>query len=318
MRTTSINVPTLNRKLRNLRIPHGNFETAFMRGKDLFHLSDQGMPGSGIMVFGPSGVGKTTLTNALVDYGHKYFGPDSVMRTQLASGTTIKGVISNLLFGFGDPCANTGTTYQLSRRLVNTIKARGCRVIIVDETQHLMPGGAPSKTLVDNILNSFKILDESDVSFVLAGMDSITQLWDADPQIRSRFQTTYFLDTLHYPKDRRTWGGIVNKYRNTIEEFGLSVDCSEFEDRLYAATKGAMRSLMLILTTAICEAVEAGKTVVTVDHLHSATQKQMDEQDGLPNAFDVDLEQITRFNREAHTKRRLAPMNRGLGEILST
>lgn len=163
MTNDSINPAELNRALRALRIPHGKFKTAFDRGKELFELPDLGMPGSGMMVYGSSGVGKTTLTYALVDYGVKHYGPDSVMRTQLAASATVKGMISNLLRAFGDPRPDIGTTQALSIRLKNTIKKRECRLIIVDETQHLIPGGKPSRALIDSILNALKILDETGV-----------------------------------------------------------------------------------------------------------------------------------------------------------
>jgi Cdc6-like AAA superfamily ATPase len=318
MPKATIDVASLNKALLARRIPHGKFKEAFERGKELLELPDLGMPGSGIMVHGSSGVGKTTLTHALVEYSLKHYGPDSIMRTQLAPGATIKGVISSLLLGFGDPRSNYGTAQALSMRLKKTIRARGCRLIIIDETQHLIPGGKPSRTLIDNILNAFKILDETGVSFLLAGMDDIMQLWAADQQIRSRFQTTHFLDVLVYPKDRPAWRGIVRKYLDTIEQHGMSVDCPELDDRCYAASKGAMRPLVLILTTAAALAQKSGTTTITIEHLRQAAQKQVDERDGEPNAFDVDMETITRFNQEAHTSRKLAPAPRSLKDILST
>jgi len=317
MQQTKIDAIGLNRSLLTMRIPHGNFKAAFERGQELMSLRDIGMPGSGLMVFGPSGVGKTTLTHALVAYGHKHFGPDSVMRIQLASGATIKGMISSLLFGFGDPRSNSGTAQELSHRLKETIRARGCRMIIIDEVQHLIPGGKASEMLKDNILNTFKILDDTGVSFLLAGMESMIQLWEGDEQIRSRFQTTYFLNILVYPKDRPTWRGIVKKYVETIEAYGMSVDCGDLDDRLYAACKGAMRPLALILTSAISLAARASEPIITNEHLHLATQKQVDKRDGLSNAFDLDIETIARFYREAHTVHKLAPVERGLADILS-
>lgn len=318
MTEIKIDVANLNKALRTRRIPHRKFKAAFERGKELLELPDLGMPGSGIMVCGSSGVGKTTLTYALLEYGLKHYGPDSVMRTQLTQGATIKGVISNLLLGFGDPRSNYGSANELSLRLKETIQSRGCRLIIIDETQHLIPGGKPSKTLIDNILNAFKILDETGASFLLAGMDDILQLWSADQQIRSRFQTTYFLDVLIYPKERPTWRGIVRKFLDTIEQHGMIVNCPELDDRCYAASKGAMRPLVLILITAVSLANKAGTTTITSEHLHLAAQKQVDKRDGMPNAFDADLETIAHFNREACTSRKLAPTLRSLKDILAT
>ena len=316
MGESKFDVAALNRELLARCIQHGNFKRAFDRGIELFELQDVGMPGSGFLVFGPSGVGKTKLTKTLVSYGHKHFGPDSVMRTQLESGATIKGMLSGLLLGFGDPRSSSGTAQDLARRLLRTITARKCRLIIIDETQHLIPGGKASPALVDNILNSFKILDESGVSFVLAGMDSITNLWGADSQIRSRFQTVYHLEPLIYPRDRPTWLAIVKKYKETMEKFEVVVDCPNFEDRLYGATRGAMRPLLLILTSAIVEAHRQGKQVITGEHLRVASEKQVDDRDGCPNAFDLDLQEIVRYNNGAHTNRSLAPVQRSLQEAL--
>lgn len=316
--TTPIDIAALNRALRALRTPHGVFLQAFERGKNLFELPDLGMPGSGIMLFGPTGVGKTTLTYALVDYGHKHYGPDSVMRTQLSNGATMRGVLAGLLRGFGDPRPDYGSEQLLAHRLEQTIRSRECRLIIIDEVRHLIPGGKPSRRTVDNILNSFKAVDQADVSFLLAGIDDITHLWHADSQLRGRFQTTYYMKPLIYPEDRPIWRGIVKRFIDTISSHGMTIDCKDVDDRLYAACRGALRPLMLILCTAVSNAGKEGKTAVTVEHLRKAAQTQIDKLDGLPNAFDISLEEVNRFSRTTHSSRELAPVTRGLGEILST
>lgn len=311
-------LPELNQTLRAMRIPHSNYKLAYERGKSLFRLKDQGMSASGIMVFGDSGVGKTTLTKALVDYGVKHFGRDSVMRTQLSSAATVKSITSNLLHGFGDPFPRSGTGDALIQRLSDVITKRGCRLIIIDEFQHLIPGGEPSKALIDTILNSFKILDDAEVSYLLAGMESIMQLWHSDKQIRSRFQSTYFLDIPRLPKDIRTWRGIVNAYLHVMEKFGVTVECDDLDGRLYSATKGAMRPLMLILTTAACRAADDDSDVITNEHLREATAQQVDKQDGLINAFDVDALEVAQYNERCHSSRVLAPSRRGLSDIIAT
>lgn len=96
------------------------------------------------------------------------------------------------------------------------------------------------------------------------------------------------------------------------------MECLDLDDRLYAASKGAMRPLVLILTTAVALASKKGTSVILIQHLHQATLKQVDKRDGAPNAFDIDLETIAQFNREAHTSRKLAPAPRSLDSILST
>lgn len=311
-------VKSLNQSIHGRCIPHGNFKKAFERSMELLELRDMGMPGSGIIVYGNSGVGKTTLTKAVLKQGIKIYGEDSVIRTQLTTGSTVKGMFSELLVGFGDPLAKQSNTKDLERRLVSTIAERECRLIIIDEVQHLIPGGNPSKKTIDNILNAFKILDETGVSFLLSGMDTVMLLWNADPQIRSRFQTHYYLSHFVYPKDRSSWRAVVRKYLDTIEEHGMQVDCPEFEDRCHAATGGAMRPLVQILTKAIVEATRAESKTITAEHLHKAAIIQIDSQDGLPAAFDVSLEKVRQFSRYRETSRELAPIARGMGEIFAT
>lgn len=308
----------LNEEILARRIPHGNFMAALKRGQELLSLRDYGMPGSGFMLVGKSGVGKTTLANALKDYAHEEYGADSVMKTQLTTGATVKGMLSSLLSAFGDPLSQRQTAQILAERLKRTITARKCRLIIIDETQHLLPGGKASPVLIDNILNSLKVLDETGVSFVLAGMESITLLWHADPQIRSRFQTTHRLQNLVYPDDQKAWHGIVRKYLETMDEHGVSIRCPKLEDRLYAATKGAMRPLVLILTHAVKLAYQAKTSTITIEHLRVAANQQIDKQDGEPNAFDLDYQRILAFNKTAHTSRKPAPVPTGLDQVLAT
>lgn len=306
----------VNQALRARRIPHGAFKAAYERGKELLTLPDCGMPGSGILVHGESGVGKSALTHALVEYGAKHYHPDAVLRTQLSTGATIKGVISDLLESFGDPLPKRGDVRDLITRLKDSIVGRKCRLIEIDETQHLMPGGNPSRYLIDNILNSFKILDDTGVSFVLAGTDDILSLWSADKQIRSRFQVPFELSALKYPDGRASWRGIVAKFDETIEQHGMEIDCADHADHLHAACNGCMRPLVLILTTAVTTACARGSLVITANDLHSAAMTQVDPRDGKPDAFDLDLEEVQRHSRACHVSRQLAPTERGLNEIL--
>lgn len=311
-------IKQINQAIRDRRIPHGNFQKAFERIKELYELKDFAMPGSGLIVYGKSGVGKTTLTEVAMTYGIKNFGEDSVVRTQLTSGATVKGMLAEILYAFGDPESKKSSTKELQIRLANTIKERDCRLIIIDEVQHLIPGGVASKRIVDNILNAFKILDDTGVSFVLAGMDDLMLLWNADAQIRSRFQSTYLLDRFHYPQDSKSWRAIVKKYEETFSQFGISIDCEDFAERCFAATNGCMRPLVLILTTALVLAAKSDSRVITTEHLREAASKQVDKQDGLPNAFDASLESIQYFSRYNQTTKQLAPVHRGMSEIFST
>jgi Cdc6-like AAA superfamily ATPase len=308
----------LNQAINGRCIPHGNFKEAFDRSVELMKLRDLGMPGSGIIVYGNSGVGKTTLTKAVLKHGLKEYGDDAVIRTQLTTGSTVKGMFSEILVGFGDPLAKRSSTKDLERRLVSTISERECRLIIIDEVQHLIPGGNPSKKTIDNILNAFKILDETGVSFLLSGMDNIMLLWNADSQIRSRFQTHYFLSHFVYPKDRYSWHKVVNSYIETIESQNMNIDCPDFEDRCHAATSGSMRPLVQILTRSIVEASNTGSNTITTKHLHNAALLHIDSQDGLPNAFDVHLEKVNEYSLTREIRRELAPIARGMGEVFAT
>jgi Cdc6-like AAA superfamily ATPase len=306
----------INLAIRERRVGHPYFQKILESGKQLCRLPDLGMPGSGIIVHGPSGVGKTTLTNALVEHGQRHYCGDAVIRTQLTANATIKGVISSLLMAFGDPRPQSGTSQALMLRLQETISDRGCRLIIIDETQHLIPGGNPAKPTIDNILNAFKMLDETNVSIMLVGMSEIMAFWSADEQIRSRFQTPYLLQKLSYPKDQPMWKGICKKYVDTLNTNGMHVECSDFYDRLYAATSGAMRPLVSILMSAVVEATKRGSAVINAEDLRIATHMQVTEVDGRINAFDLSMQELRRVNGEARNTPMLAHQPPTLGSTL--
>lgn len=311
---TKNDIAVLNKELHGLCIPHGAFKKAFDRGVELMELSDYGMPGSGMVVMGPSGVGKTTLTHALVRKAQKQYGMSSVMRTGLEASTTIKGVLSNLLIGFGDAATRYSTAHDLARRLHDTILNRKCRLIVIDEAQHLIPGGKPSPRDIDNILNAFKTLDETKVSFLMTGMDSILSLWASDTQLRTRFNTTFYLDKFVFPRDVGSWKAVLVKYVQVIRKHGFEIECDEFHERCFAATDGVMRQLVLLLSTAVREAFNADSTTITKNHLGDAAHLQIDDHDGVPNAFDNDISVVRLdMKRRGHA---LAVTQRGMDDIL--
>lgn len=309
-------IRALTRALFDRRLPHGQFKLAFERAQHLLELADLGMPGSGFMVHGPSGVGKTTLAKTVENYGCTKYGPEAVKLVQLEGSSTIKDVLAAILLGFGDPCSRRGTASELSARLRESIKARQCRLIIIDELQHLIPGASPTPKLIHSILNAFKVLDTTGVSFLLAGTDEIMTLWHADDQIRSRFQGTYQLRPLTYPEDVATWRAIVKEFEKTLMENGVQVNCSGFADRCHAASQGVFRSLVLVIATAATRAIKEGTDTITVTHLSQAAYEQIDPLDGMPQAFDLNLEKLMRFSQDRQNHA-LAPVPRSLDEIFS-
>lgn len=311
-----IDAKTINQEILSRIIPHPIFDEAFSKAKELFELKDLGMPGSGMVLHGPSGAGKSTLIEAVYKYGIANYGEDSVIRTKLGHSSNVKAMLSSMIFEFGDPLSKTSTAKDIERRLTTAIKERDCRLLIVDELQHLIPGGTATPRTIDNILDTFKILDETGVSFLLVGMDSVMHLWGSDTQLRSRFRTNIYLGHFSQTKkDQKNWRLVVRKFDKTLQKHGTKIDCPDYEDRFYAATLGSMRQLVLILTTAVAEAAREDSDVITQKHLQIASSKQIDKQDGIHNAFDLDLNRVRQFSRDFQTNTELAPVERGMGEI---
>lgn len=62
--------------------------------------------------------------------------------------------------------------------------------------------------------------------------------------------------------------------------------------------------------------MKEGSDVVKTKHLSNAAYEKIDTRDGMPEAFDSDLEKLMRLSKERQ-RNRLANVKRSLDEVLS-
>lgn len=126
--------------LRTAILPHNRFRDAITQIAGLHHYSQQNEVGGGLLIIGPSGIGKTTI---LKHYLEKFPRKNEDQKTKIPvlhvvtpASPTVLSFTSAILVAFGAPFVNKRSAEERTAFIYNLMKSCEVELILIDEFQH--------------------------------------------------------------------------------------------------------------------------------------------------------------------------------------
>ncbi len=231
-------------------------------------LSDLDSEPTCMMVFGASGVGKTTVIKKYLSQNKR----ESEMRGDLIPVLHIElpdnakpvDAARELLLEMGDPLALYDTDLaRLTKKLTDLIPLVGVRLIIIDEFQHLVE--ERSNRVLTQVGNWLKmILNKTKCPIILFGMPYSKLVLQANSQLHGRFSIQFELRPFSYEEGN----GVFKRFLEHLDKAlpfekpaGLAKE--NLQKKLYAFSQGNMRSLRNLIYQASIEAIDNQHTTIT-------------------------------------------------------
>ncbi len=254
--------------------------------KSLETTQQRGVPNSA-MVIGPSGSGKSTLCEIFRDsFGppHEETQPDGIYTIQPAfycstpSPVTVKSFAKTVvqkLAPIGMRPDLRGDTVEFTFRMLELFKTCRIQVCEFDEFHYLAkPEAVKAKAAVINWL--ITLLNESHLSFVLAGTDDCLELLDQCDALARRFPFIIKLKYLSYSEDKASdYMTLLSKLDEHIHGIaqisgGSKLTDPDIASRLYVATSGNLEYIRMIIHGALQNALPHRSTGLNLTDFNRA------------------------------------------------
>lgn len=259
--------------------------------------------GSGLMVIGEPGTGKTTFANRVMHRHprvftvNKTFIPAAYMR--IPATVTPKGMGESLLMALKDPNPKGKATDLLHRGIMLMRKCR-VRILMIDDFQDIP--ARRTKGIAD-IGDWLRILIDATPTLVIAmGTPSASIVRDSSDQVRKRIQATaHFLPFLVSLSDPTKW----EEQKTNMPKWLSLLAClddelplaktSNLKDPetamlLLQASNGGFSHLKTILRHAIACAVEGECESIEREHLKNAFERTFGDAARKGNPFEKDYD----------------------------
>ncbi|PSV30908.1 TniB family NTP-binding protein [Photobacterium sp. GB-72] len=248
-----------------------------------------------MMVFGASGVGKTTVIKKYLSNNKR----DSeirgdiipVLHIELPGNAKPVDAARELLLEMGEPLALYDTDLtRLTKKLTDLIRSVGVRLIIIDEFQHLIE--EKSNRILTEVVNWLKmILNKTNCPVVLFGMPYSKLVLGAKSQLHGRFSIQFELRPFSYEGGTGTFQKFLMHLDKALpfeKQAGLANE--SLQKKLYAFSQGNMRSLRNLIYQASIEAIDKQHTTITEEDLVFASRLTSgDKPLTWKNPFDKDI-----------------------------
>ncbi|MNQ80882.1 hypothetical protein D3C85_958800 [compost metagenome] len=229
-------------KIVNELVEHARFNTVHAQLEEALTRARAGDPQI-LPIVGPTRVGKTCL---LVNFMASCSTPEAGRSREIISVVSPKHLTGRALpdaclMSIGMSPAMFGNYVSATDAFIKAIKKCGTRLIIFDETQHMLERG--STTTVRAAADFLKILfDLSDASIVLVGLPSLMGLFQANEQLADRARRPveyypYYWEGTDYISFRSALGSALDY----LAEGGwdtFEFNDRDFSQRMYVATAG--------------------------------------------------------------------------------
>ena len=269
----------LRAKIDNILIMHSSFESAIERVQTCFDGALIGTDPTCLAIIGESRTGKSRV---LEHFENKYkqerfkeglYTP--ILRMQVHSKPTVKGLSEELLHNIGDPLFDKGTEYSKTRRLKQLMSESGTKMIILDEFQHFIDQGG--KKIQHHVADWLKILvDQTKVGLVVAGLPRCLNVINSNDQLARRFMAPQYLKRFDWTvqDEQNEFRRLLYSLQELLDPFDLpDLDGEEMSFRMYIASGGLIGYLVKILREATAIAVYSNELSISLDVLNKAQQR---------------------------------------------
>jgi Cdc6-like AAA superfamily ATPase len=190
---------------------------------------------------------------------------------------TVKALLEQLLRALSDPHWSKGSESNMTHRLLTLLRGVGCRMIIIDEFQHLSDKG--QKRLLVRSADWLKNLVEGkEWALVAVGLPESISVINANPQLTARFDPPMVMPRFDWNDDRlrKQFKAILRAFVAELRPFELpDLSSDEMAFRMYLATSGRVGLFVKLMDRAVKTAIRKGDPRIRTEDLAAAFKRSI-------------------------------------------
>ncbi|WP_126942995.1 TniB family NTP-binding protein [Xanthomonas sp. BRIP62409] len=248
----------------SIRVEHAAYTLGYEALRDALRSVGSSANPICLHIVGDTRTGKSTLLEDFIQqHGRKVTCEGSrqaVVYVKVPDKGTVKGLLERLLRALGDPHWHRGSETNQTHRVLTLLESVGCRMIILDEFQHLSDKG--QKKQLRSTADWLKtMVDSKQWALVAAGLPESASVIQSNRQLRERFDAPIILPTFDWRQvDQRV------QFRAVLKAFQSQLSSVQLPDlvsapmalRMYLATAGRIGIVAKLLDRAVRNAVKSG------------------------------------------------------------
>lgn len=188
---------------------------------------------------------------------------------------TVKALLEQLLRALGDPHWSKGSRANMTHRLLTLLKGVGCRMIILDEFQHLCDKGQ-RRRLVEASDWLKNLVESKEWALVAVGLPESLSVINANRQLKARFDSPLTMPLFDWcdGMSRRQFRAILKAFAKELAPFELPcLDSDDIAFRVFLATSGRLGLFAKLMDRAVKTAIRGGTTKIRMEDLAEAFKR---------------------------------------------
>ncbi len=260
----------------SIRIDHVAYKTTYERLIESYESVGHSATPVCLHIVGESRTGKSCV---LKDFIQSYLpdrNPDgrqqSVVYAPAPAKATVSAILEQLLKALGDPYWARGAQSNKTQRLQMMLDAVGCKMIIIDEFQHLVDKGQRAQLALS--VDWLKgLIEHKQWALVAAGLPESCSVIQTNVQLANRFDATLIMPLFdwHNKKMRLQFKGVLQEFSHQLHPFELpDMSSDEIGLRFFLATSGRVGLLAKLIDRAVSRAIAQNTPKIRIEDLSNA------------------------------------------------
>lgn len=188
---------------------------------------------------------------------------------------TVKALLEQLLKALGDPHWSKGSRANMTHRLLTLLRGVGCRMIILDEFQHLCDKGQ-RRRLVEASDWLKNLVEGKEWALVAVGLPESLSVINANRQLKARFDSPLTMPLFDWcdGASRRQFRAILKAFTMELAPFELPcLDSDDVAFRIFLATSGRLGLFAKLMDRAVKTAIRGSTTKIRMEDLSEAFKR---------------------------------------------